>query len=89
MRLAFWSIANGWKADDLARLSERVEATSQWLERNGGADRAEADEHEIMDLMCRKQTLVAVREGAYEPFVSAELDNDEILRTMFGPSDEP
>jgi hypothetical protein len=89
MRLAFWSIANGWKDDDLARLSERMEATSQWLKRNGGAACAEADEQETMDLMFRKQTVLAVREGAYEPFVSAALDDDEILRTMFGHRREP
>jgi hypothetical protein len=86
MRSGFWPIADGWQQDDLIRLGERLNLAAAWLRRNGGAAGAQADERETFELMFRKQITLAVQAGAFEPFVSASLDEDEIIRMIL---DEP
>jgi hypothetical protein len=82
MRIGFWSIVGGWQDDDLIHLGERMEAARDWLRRNGGSACAEAEELGTFDLMFRKQITLTVHAGAFEPFVSSDLDDDEILKTV-------
>jgi len=87
MRSGFWPIACGWQDDDLLRLGERLKATAEWLRRNGGPACAEADELQTFEQMFRKQITLAVQAGAFEPFVSAALDQDAIVKMMFEDSE--
>src|SRR4051812_41970800 len=87
MRSEFWPIAGGWQEDDLIRLGERLSLAAEWLRRNGGSACAEADELEVFNLMFRKQITLAVQAGAFEPFVSAALGEDEIIKMILDDPD--
>jgi hypothetical protein len=84
MRDEFRAIISGWCEDDLAAITVRIGALDKWLARNG-ASNADCDEQLALTLMVKRQILLAIRAGAYEPFVRADIDDEKIQAIVEGP----
>jgi hypothetical protein len=83
MRFGFEAIVSDWFQDDIVALGKRLHNVVRWTEANGGFDRAHFDEQMTLDFMYKRQTLLTVRAGGFEPFVGAELDDGAIARALY------
>jgi hypothetical protein len=87
MRFGFEAIVSDWFRDDVVALGQRLHNAGRWLEANGGFARADFDEQMTLEFMTKRQTLAAARAGAFEPFLSAELNDDAMTCALY--DDDP
>jgi hypothetical protein len=87
MRFGFEAIVSDWFRDDMTELGKRLHNAGRWLDANGGVDRADFDEQMTLELMTKRQTLLAAHAGAFEPFLSAKLNDDAITCALY--DDDP
>jgi hypothetical protein len=83
MRDGFAAIVDNWFCDDMLELGKRLASAARWLQTNGGTAWAEFDEQMTLDLMLNRQLLLAVRAGAFAPFIRAGLCDEAIVRTLY------
>lgn len=86
MRDGFREVISGWTLiHDVEAIGDRIELVADWEIENGPL---EEDERATVQLMIHTQVAWGIRLGYFEPFISADTD-DETIRKILNSGARP